>query len=243
MRPLKLLSISTLIAAGMAIMLASPASAATIVGKAVDGVGSSTQVGNTVNRPMLGDAIEYFIPLSGSSCTYGVNGCGLSSDIGKGGPKLSMFLEFSPVDLVNPSTLDIWFEDLDLKRANDPSKFFERFRLLDASGDSLLSGQGVSGSGWVDNINDMIVNGDLGGGFDIQYLTLDLGVLQQSPFYLELEFKSKFTGGYKVKNTPEYLTAKVTSVSAVPLPAGFILLLTGIGGFGLVARRRNKVEA
>jgi len=208
------------------------AAAASTIGVAVESLTSSTQVGLTENRPLLGgNAIKYFIPLSTSgTCVYGM-GCGTRSDRGSGGRRMSMFLRFDPVSTLGPSTLNIYFEDLDLRGANDPLGFFESLRIFKADGDPL--------TGLINDIADAGVSGD----YDTQQLlSFDLGVLPESVFYAEFRFKASYTdkhGNPKWgRNTPEYLIAEV--ISAVPLPAAGLLLLGALGGLGVVRRRRRS---
>ena len=44
-------------------------------------------------------------------------------------------------------------------------------------------------------------------------------------------------------NDNEFYIASATAVSAVPLPAGMLLMLTGFGAFGAVRRRKNAASA
>ena len=213
---------AALIAAGGA------AGAATVTGVAVGAVGSSTQVGKTEPRAAMGgtQAIRYYIPLGGSDCIYGVSGCGTSPDTGKRGPTMTMILRFDPVSTTSPSALTVNFEDLDLSGANDPRHFLETLEVLDAGGTSL--------TGKITDIDNSPVTGDA----DTQHLSaFSLGTLDQSPLFLQLTFTadSFFSG----TNTAEYLTATVT---AVPVPAAGIMLLTALGGLGGAGalRRRRK---
>lgn len=45
---------------------------------------------------------------------------------------------------------------------------------------------------------------------------------------------------YPWSNTPLTVSLTPTDVAAVPLPAGAVLMLTALGGFGIAARRRRK---
>ena len=206
----------------VAALVALPAYAAT-VGYAVDSYGSSNAVGSTEYRPLLGDtAIEYYIPLtSGGTCTYG-DGCGESSDTGRGGTEMSMFLRFDGLSTTSASTLNIAFEDLDLLGVNDPWWFRETVEVSHSSGST----------GLIDSILSPYVTGD----HDTQqFLSMDLGVLASSTFFVELTFTAD--SRYYARNTPEYLVATITSV---PLPATGLLILGAMGGIGLMARRRTR---
>lgn len=206
--------------------IAVPSHAAT-VGVAVDSIGSSTTVGSTEYRPLLGEtAIEYYIPLtSGGTCTYGA-GCGEASDAGKGGTEMSMILRFDGVDTTNASTLNIAFEDLDLMGVNDPWWFRETLTVSYDGGTT----------GLIDDISTPFVTGD----FDTQQaLSYDLGTIASSVFFVELKFTAH--SNFYARNTPEYLVAEITSeISAVPLPASGLLILGGLAGLGFVGRRRAK---
>ena len=206
-----------------AALFAMPVHAAT-VGVAVDAIGSSNGVGDTEYRGLLGgDAIEYYIPLSDDgSCTFGVD-CGVSSDTGRGGTEMSMFLRFDGLSTTSNSTLRISFEDLDLYGVNDPWWFSETVELLDDAGDSL--------TGLISNISSSYVTGN----HDTQqFLSFDLGVLDSSTQFFELSFTA--SSHYYARNTPEYLVAEISSV---PLPAAGFLLLGGLAGLGLAKRRKS----
>jgi len=200
---------------------ATSASAAT-VGVAVDGIGSDITVGNTSN--VLGEGtIDFFIPLSGANCTYGVSGCGTSADSGSGGPTMSMFLKFDPVQTSIASVLTVDFEDLDLNGINDPGGFLETLRVFDSGGSALT-----------DLITD--IGGIVTGDNDQQQLSLNLGVLGSSPLWLQMTFSASLLDGTG-RNTVEHLRA---SVAPVPLPAAGVLMLLGLGGLAAVGRRRRK---
>ena len=219
----------------------SPVQAGTI-GIAVDAVGSSHQVGLTEDRAIGDDAIKYFIPLRDASGVYGTgracaHGFGTCSDSGDGGGTLHMILQFAPVSTTTSSVLSIVFEDLDLKNVNDPDNFFEKLNVLKANSPTSFT----SLTGWITKANiGEFVTGDA----NSQQLTLELGILTQSPIYLELDFRaySKFYG----KNTPEYLIATISeNISTTPVPGPFAG--TGLPGiavlFGIlitIAGRRRK---
>ncbi len=216
----KWLTLCGFLAAGL---LSAPAYAAT-VGNTVSSIGSTSGVGTTEYRPMLGgEAIKYFIPLtSGGSCVYGA-GCGVAMDSGYGGKQMSMFLFFDGVSTTAASTLNIIFEDLDLWGVNDPDWFRETLEIFDAAGNSL--------TGFLDNISSPYVSGN----HDTQQLlSLDLGILDTAAYYLELRFTAD--SDYNAWNTPEYLIAEISSV---PLPASSLLLLGGLAGLGAMARRKR----
>ena len=209
------------------VALSQPASAST-VGVAVDAVGSYTEVGLTADRPIGDDAIMYYIPLGDGSGTYGVdNGgtFGTTPDSGSGGGTLTMNLLFDPVSTTGPSQLDIVFEDLDLDGANDPWYFLESLQLFDENG---------AITGLITDINDPLVTGDDG----TQTLSLDLGTLSTSPFWLVADFTS--SSEYYGTNTPEYLIATISNVAVAPLPPAIALFASGLGilgAFGWVRRR------
>jgi len=218
-----------------------PATAATVTGVAVSGVGSSTLVGSTENRTLLGgDAIKYFIPLGDNNGTYGVgskcggNGFGTCSDTGNGGGTLSMILRFSPITTTGPSQLTIRFEDLDLKGVNDPNGFFESLNIF--RGATSLTG------GWINNISSLLVDGD----HDSQILSLLLNLPITDPLYLVLKFKAK--SDFEGRNTAEYLRATITEGDRAPpvptpLPGALVLMGTVLAcsyGFGAWRQRHKR---
>jgi hypothetical protein len=229
--------------------IASPAMAGIIFGTTVDGIGSTTAVGSTEYRSVLAnqdiaggttgvrEAVKYYIPLvesyavdlpaGESTCTYGIEysgySCGTASDYGDGGLKMSMYIMFNPVSITEVTWLEILFEDLDLRGANDPYKFFEKLEIFNASGDSL--------TGVIRNIDNPLVQGSHE---TQQLLSLELGTLESSPLWLELQFKAKYrhNSGW---NTPEYLIAAVTPSPldtppeiSVPAPSPLFILMLGM---------------
>ena len=171
------------------------------------------------------DVIGYFIPLTGGACVFGED-CGTEADTGTGGGPMSLFLEFVNVT-GGDSTLSLWFEDLDLMGANDPTGFFESVSIFDNSSNVLAS---------FNSIGDAGISGSAGAQ---QTAALDLGTLVAgSDYTVRLDFSSSFTS--VGTNTPEFLLAAIegTPASPVPLPAGGLLLIAGLGG--LAAMRRWK---
>jgi hypothetical protein len=204
-----------------------PLSAGTI-GVAVSGIGSTTQVGSTENRPLLGgQAIKYFITLGNDNGTYGVgsncsgSGFGTCADQGDGGGTLKMYLRFDPVSTSSPSTLTIKFEDLDLSGANDPTGFLESINVLTSNFTSLTGG-------WITSIGGLITNFGPNLTDTQQILNLPLGILPDDEFYLLLKFRSD--SDFYGKNTVEYLRAEITAVplGPIPLPLTLALLLGGL---------------
>ncbi len=216
-------------------MFGQPANAA-VVGQAVATFGADPSGGTVgtlstaLDASGLGTgAIKYFIPLSTNSGTYGVTNSGAFgtvSDNGIGGGVLAMNLSFLGVSTTQSSVLNIFFEDLDLIGVNDPTGFLETVQLFDNNGpitskiidlsSSLVSTSGVSP-------NEMVT------------LSLNLGVLSDALFGVQLRFDSSYAPGGD--NTPEYLRAEV---SAVPLPPALPLFLTALLGLGLYRRRRQR---
>jgi hypothetical protein len=218
------------------------ATAATINGVAVSSVGSTTVVGSTESKALLGgDAIKYFIPLGDGSGTYGVgsscsgHGFGTCADTGNGGGTLSMVLRFSPITTTASSFLTVKFEDLDLKGVNDPNGFLESLNIF-------RSGTSITG-GWITNISSSLVDGD----HNSQILKLLLNAPINDPLYLVMKFtaKSDFYG----TNTAEYLRATIdvgdqAPPIPTPLPGTLLLmssLLTCSYGVGVWRRRRRPI--
>ena len=132
----KLRSLGAAAMLGVAIAAASainPAGAVTATGIAVGSIVSSAQVGVIADGLILDNAIRYFIPLTDTRrhlrhwSVVRVQGFGTCSNTGDGGGLLKMILRFSPVSTTMPSTLSVLFEDLDLRNANDPVGFLEKF--------------------------------------------------------------------------------------------------------------------
>jgi hypothetical protein len=222
--------------------LVAPATAATIIGVAVSGLNSTTEVGSTVDKQSLGGkAIEYFVPLGDSNGVYGVgtacgnHGFGTCADTGNGGGTMSMVLRFSPITTTVPSYLTVKFEDLDLKGVNDPNGFLESLNIY-------RGGTSITG-GWINNISSSLVDGD----HNSQVLKLLLNAPINDPLYLVMKFtaKSDFNG----TNTPEYLRATIdvgdnAPPIPTPLPGALVLmgsLLTCTYGVGAWRRRRRPV--
>jgi hypothetical protein len=220
-----------------------PANAAPVstVGMAVGSLTGTDPVGSKENRSLLGgDAIKYFIPLGDSNGIYGLggncsgHGFGTCSDTGDGGGTLKMFLRFSPISTTAPSMLTIKFEDLDLKRVNDPNGFVESLNIY--RGATSLTG------GWINNISSLLVDGD----HDSQILNLVLNLPISDPLYLVLKFKAK--SDFKGTNTAEFLRATITEIPQAPpvptpLPGALVLMgtvLAGSYGVGMWRRRRTR---
>jgi PEP-CTERM motif-containing protein len=216
--------ISIVLITTCAMYFSSNASALPIVGVAVDDFITPNNVGSTEYRSLLGGyAIKYYIPLGNANCTYGIGGCGTVSDSGDGGGILSMNLMFTPVDMV-ASSLNILFEDLDLKDANDPYGFFESVQVFDGSGIAITS--------LITDISSSLVSGDKD---TQQLLSLDLGTLTSNTYFMTLNFQAEYyTNG---RNTPEYLIASINQTS-IPEPS--ILALLGLGLLGFALARRKK---
>ena len=212
-----------------AALLAAPSAHAGIIGVAVDPLDNSV-VGETEFRADLGgDAIKYYITLDDNApdCTYGVTAlaggtCGQFSDSGVGGPTVSMYLLFEPINIGADYVLDILFEDLDLDGANDPAGFLESLEILSADGLTSFSGLITDIGG--------AVTGDAG---TQQLLSLFLGTIISDPFLVRLDFTASSSGG---TNTPEYLIAEINQV---PLPAALPLFLAGLAGMSFASRKKK----
>ena len=241
--------LTSVMAASAVVALTASAATAVTYGQAVDGIGSSTNVGfqtdtgltlNATDTPLVdgsgGNIIRYFIPLGSSgTCTYGI-GCGTSSDTGSGGEEMSMFLEFDPVALTGPASLTLEFDDLDLDPVNDPNGFFETVQVFDASGTAItgkISSLGGTAGG--------TAGGTVVGGDDSLQTSapIPLGQLLSTPFYAELVFSASALS--EQQNTVEYLRASVdvedAALGEIPLPAPFLMLLSALGGLGILRWR------
>jgi len=254
MRILRFLLVGSMILAYSHVARATPI---TSFGQPVVDIGSATSAvpdcptleGQSCFNTTTGK-ITFFIPLSSAySGIFGVTPvsggtAGTISDAGSGtglnteSSALTMFLRFSP--LASPAasaSLTFNFLDLDLGGINDPSGFFESVRFFNVLGDAMSPFITTNGQSSEGSLFPFIVSGNS----TYQTITFpDITSIIQDPFFAELRFNSQFnsTG----TNTPEYLTATLTTSTPVPEPGTLLLLGLGFAGVAGAGRLRQKGE-
>ena len=211
-----------------------------VTGTPVSGFNSNASVASLGAN----DYLEFFIPISdGGSGSLGVNGAGLVADVGFGGGKVTMYINFGIIStpLTNVK-LTIDMIDVDLVGGNDlfgdgPDPDVDNFweetvRVFGQNGFStpVIDSLGDDQPGFFD------VTGD----FTNQQLTFsDISSFftpsATTPFVLGLEFTSLTNPKHFGLNTSEFVRAHL-SADSVPEPATLALLASG----ALVLRRRKR---
>ena len=124
--------------------------------------------------------------------------------------------------------MNVFFEDLDLIGANDPTGFFEQ--VVISSDSNVLA-----------TITDIDALGIFGDASTQQTASIDIGNLTAGSNYWAT-FTFSTTVDFGGTNTSEFLIAEVganpANVPPVPLPAAGWMLLAGLGG--LIGMRRKK---
>jgi len=252
MRLLKILTICFI--CFMILVFCKVADALPVYGRPVVGIGdpnSALGSGYTYQDYTEGNAyfhaddgeIQFYIPLSaknsgifGVTIVDGGKTAGTFADTGSGTDSaLTMYLLFSPVECPAASaSLEFLFTDLDLRYVNDPYHFFETVQFFDDDGIALspkITEVGQS-SGSTDPFVFTVT-----GNSNSQTITFpDITSIIQDPFYVELIFGSKYISN--ATNTPESLTATLTTTPAIPEPETLLLLGACLIGLGLFRRRK-----